>query len=53
MTETTSLLHESIMVCDMTFPWSHMGLRPLGEAALERMARNGVDFVSLTITGVN
>jgi len=49
MTETTSLLHESIMVCDMTFPWSHMGLRPLGEAALERMARNGVDFVSLTI----
>jgi membrane dipeptidase len=42
-------LHNEATVCDMTFPWSHMGQRPLGEAALERMAKHGVDFVSLTV----
>ncbi len=45
----TENLHDQAMVCDMTFPWSHMGQRALGEAALKRMAKHGVNFVSLTV----
>lgn len=49
MVNKNDSLHNQAMVCDMTFPWSHMGARPLGEAALERMAQHGVDFISLTL----
>ena len=42
-------LHADAIVCDMILPWTEYGRQDLREATLPRMARNGVDFVSLTL----
>ncbi|MER9581202.1 membrane dipeptidase [Mesorhizobium sp. M0276] len=42
-------LHHSALVCDLTVPWVQIGRADLRNRTLPRMAKSGVNFVSLTV----